>query len=341
MTQTGYEQNIAEQPQALADFAGTALPSALGQVRLEHFGRIVLTGMGSSDHGALPTELALARRGLPVWRLATGRLLESPQLVTPDTLLWITSQSGRSAEVVALLNRLPRRPACVFGVTNDLGSPLAQRSDIVLPLACGAEATVSTKSYLNTLAAHHRAVAVLTGGEDAAAVAEIRQAAESLRAALARLAEPTKLAQRALARPRPRIALVGTGPDAASALTGGLIVKESTKLPAEGFLGGDFRHGPMEIAGPELTVLLFGSGTAEDTTLARLAADLVATGSSVVTVAPVAYPGTVHFDMPDEGAFSRTVHGIVRVQLFTLALARAAGVVPGAFRFGSKVTDVL
>jgi len=42
---------------------------------------------------------------------------------------------------------------------------------------------------------------------------------------------------------------------------GALLLKEVTKLPAESFIGGEFRHGPLELAGPGLVAVVFtGSG---------------------------------------------------------------------------------
>jgi glucosamine 6-phosphate synthetase-like amidotransferase/phosphosugar isomerase protein len=46
-------------------------------------------------------------------------------------------------------------------VTNDLGSPIAAAADMVVALRRGDEATVSTKSYLNSLAAHRRLTALI------------------------------------------------------------------------------------------------------------------------------------------------------------------------------------
>jgi glutamine---fructose-6-phosphate transaminase (isomerizing) len=340
----GYLDDIAEQPLALLRQVEHPLPPTLAQLDLGSYDRIVLTGMGSSDYSAIPVERDLAARGLPVQRVDAGRLLDVPERVTANTLLWATSQSGRSGELLSLLDVLdgPRRPRTIIATTDDAGSPLAERADVVVELRSGPEATVSTKSYLNTLAAHLRATAMLTAGPQVPVDDAVRRTADLVQGCLDDERPPTDLADAALTAPRARFAFVGVGDDAATALTGALITKEASKVPVEGYVGGAFRHGPLELAGPGLTAVLFGRGRAEDAALPALARDLVATGSRAVTVGPHPYPGTAHLATPTpDDRLARLAVGIVRIQLFTIALSRATGVVPGEFRFGRKITDVL
>ncbi|CAL9329775.1 SIS domain-containing protein [Streptomyces sp. enrichment culture] len=341
----GYPADIDAQPDALLRQADHPLPAALTEIDLHAHERLILTGMGSSYYSFLPVARALTAAGLPVWRVDSGQLLDTPELITPNTLLWGTSQSGRSGELVALLDRLTgmARPRTVLATTDDPASPLADAADVVVELRSGPEATVSTKSYLNTLAAHRRVLAALHGGADDEEVTDaLRGTAERLRTWLADPLLPTALAERALSAARPRFAYVGTGGDASSALTGALITKEASQVAAEGYVGGAFRHGPLELAGPGLTVLLFGSGGDQDAVLPGLARDLAVTGSNVLTVGPRAYPRSEHLPTPVAGGtFERLAFQMAHVQQLTVALARTAGQVPGEFRFGRKITDIL
>ncbi|MEU9796212.1 hypothetical protein AB0E27_37545 [Streptomyces sparsogenes] len=77
----------------------------------------------------------------------------------------------------------------------------------------------------------------------------LRLAAGELRALLTDLPLPTDSAKQALAATQPRFSCVGTGADAATALTGALIAKEAGSVAAEGYAGGAFRHGPLELCG--------------------------------------------------------------------------------------------
>jgi glucosamine--fructose-6-phosphate aminotransferase (isomerizing) len=336
MSRSPFEQDIAEQPDALRNFAKAGQSPLLTRVRSADYRRIVLTGMGSSHFAALPTWRRLLGDGRPAWWVDTGQLLDAPALLTEETLLIATSQSGASGEVVALLESSPR-PATLLAVTNDAGSPLAAAADLVLQLNSGAEATVSTKSYLNSLAAHDLIAAALAGTEpeDILAVAKAAEQPGGV-SGLSLLA-----ADYAAAR-NPRLAFIGFGDYAATALYAGLITKEGAKVAAEGFVGGQFRHGPLELAGPGLTAVLYGSSAPEDNaSLQRLGADLAGAGSTVITVAGIDLPNAALQLAPPSGVTASLAHGAVVAQYLTVALARARGITPGAFTYGSKITTAL
>ena len=340
---SSYELDLYQQADALENAASIPLTGELETLDLARFDRIILTGMGASDSASIPFEYALSRQGLPVWRLQTSRLLDTPELIAGRTLLWVTSQSGRSAEAISLLSQMPsRRDVTVVALTNDPQSPLARQADHIVLLHSGLEATVSCKSYLNSLAWFHRLVARFTGGSDDIAVAQIIDTAASLRSiTVAPSQQIEDLAARALARAAPRFALIGTGADSATALAGALILKEASKVCAEGYVGGAFRHGPIELAGPGLTALMFGAGSGDDITTKSLAFDLSRTGSIAVTITATRYDGAQHIAIPCRSDFDRMAHGMSVIQRLSVSLARNAGIIPGEFRFGQKVTSQL
>ena len=93
---TPFETDIADQPDALRAFLTTADPAGLAEVLGRDYDRIVLSGMGSSHYAALPSWRRIVSAGRAVWWVDSGQLLDSPELVTGDTLLIMTSQSGAS-----------------------------------------------------------------------------------------------------------------------------------------------------------------------------------------------------------------------------------------------------
>jgi glutamine---fructose-6-phosphate transaminase (isomerizing) len=334
-----FEIDMAEQPAALRAFANAEALSSFSPPDLSSFDRIILTGMGSSHYSAIPTWRRLVGDGFSAWWLSTSELLDSPQLVTSESLLWITSQSGRSGEIVALLEAIEdRRPHCTLGVTNDLSSPLATMSDVVVALHSGNESTVSTKSYMNTLAAHHLLLAKMTGGDARETVRAILTAADELDAWVPPNDAIRSIATRTLDAQSPRIVLIGGGDEAATALLGGLIIKEAAKLNAEGFIGGEFRHGPLELAGPGLTAVLY-MGQGENHSLTQLESELLKTGSIAVNVGGTGRDRL--FDDATSSELSRMLIETKFTQCLSVELARAQGLVPGEFRFGQKVTSSL
>ena len=74
-------------------------------------------------------------------------------MVTARTLVWATSQSGRSAEIVSVLALARQAGATLLATVNDLDSPLAGAAQgAVIPIHAEVEKTVSTRTYTNTLA---------------------------------------------------------------------------------------------------------------------------------------------------------------------------------------------
>lgn len=338
LTASPYEIDINDQIAALDVQLAYRLPPALAALDLASYDRIILTGMGSSDYTGLPIERDLAARGLPVWRVDAGRLLDFPQLVTPNTLLWATSQSGMSGEIASLLGLLSaeKRPKTIIGVTNDEGSTLALASDIVVALKSGNEATVSSKSYLNTLVAQQRIALALKGESESQLLAQLQAFKPRMAELIADRQAVQQLTDEAFDNAEPRLALVGIGADGATAMTGALILKEACKVMAEGYISGEFRHGPLETSGPGMIALLMGDGT--DSTLKTLAQDLLANGTKVVTIGPKAYAHSRLLSTGEQPEIIRLMAGMLYVQHFSVAFARARGLVPGQFLYGNKIT---
>lgn len=332
---SAYEKELDQQVAALNDQLNYALPGALNALDLSHYDRIVLSGMGSSDYALIPIERELIAQGFPVWRIDAGRLLDMPKMVTSKTLLWMTSQSGMSGEVVAVLDAVPT-PETLIGVTNDIHSVLAKKADIVVELKSGEEATVSAKSYLNTLVASYRTLYALTGQDEQPLLQEVRDALPKVAEIIQQRDPVRRITDRLFRHTNPRVAMVGMGADAATALTGALIIKEASKVSAEGFIGGEFRHGPMETSGEGMLTVLFGDGS--DTTLKTLAGDLLNNGTEVVTVGSTAYANSQWLEASGEIPLTRLLCAMLWVQHFTVTLARGNGMVPGEFLYGKKIT---
>jgi glucosamine--fructose-6-phosphate aminotransferase (isomerizing) len=329
-----YEKDIFQQPDALSEQLQYALPAELHELDLRHYDRIVLAGMGSSDYALIPIERALIKRGLPVWRIDAGRLLDMPELVTADSLLWMTSQSGMSGEIVKLLDTLIG-PRTLIGVTNDTSSALAQRADILVELRSGEEATVSAKSYLNTLVVSYRILNALTGQAEQPLLEKLEAHLNDIATLIAPQPPVQPLVDSFFQRQQPRLVMIGIGADGATAMTGALITKESSKVSAEGFIGGEFRHGPMETSGAQMTALLLGDGS--EPTLIQLAEDLQRNGTQLIAIGPRAYAGSQLWPTPDDEPL-RLICAMLYIQQLTVALARGNGMVPGEFLYGKKIT---
>lgn len=313
--------------------------------------RVAFVGMGTSRFAGLVAARALARAGVSCAGIDAGEWLHEGRPVHADEQVIAVSQSGRSAEVVALLEQgmLPRP---LVAVTNDLESPLAREADLTLPLHAGNEATISTKSYANTLAlAWLMGVAIEERDERPAALEALSTAADGL----GRMDQAAMGAIQIVADHLggiEQLAFVGRGPSWVAARQAALTFSEGIRMVATAFSGGAFRHGPLECCGPKLgLVLLAPAGPTQKLMLnladeaasygARVAVFIDGCGSAatakhpMVTVANPELPA-IMADKAEE-LFPLLV---ARVQNHLLhAVAAGRGIEAGQFRYGSKITD--
>jgi glutamine---fructose-6-phosphate transaminase (isomerizing) len=339
-----YLSDIRHQPDSLQQLLDSPVdPAALSLLlRLGDFERVILTGMGASLHALYPAFLALASAGRPVWQLETSELLgEAGGLITPGALLWITSQSGRSAEITALLDRVcgleracGRRPA-MLGFTNDTASPLAESADAVVELRSGAEHAVGTRSYVNSLAAHARATAVALGRELAS---EVSEAPSRLADYLGQWDEHIAAWDTAVSQQI--LFTVGRGASLAAVRTGALIIKEAAKTPIEPMSAPQFRHGPLEMADKRTCVIVVPGAPGDVPLNEQLAADMTAFGANAIMLGlPRSGNGPQLPKLTSDEA--RPLGEILPFQLLSVVLADRLGYEPGAFRQIGKVTTKL
>jgi glucosamine--fructose-6-phosphate aminotransferase (isomerizing) len=342
LARTRYLTDVLDQPQALSSLldGATSIAAALDGVGLATRPRVIVSGMGSSHFAGFSLWAGLVEMGIPAWWIDTAQLLDAIDgLVVPNTVVWLTSQSGDSAESVALLNRLPAGQVQVVGVTNRESSALGRAADVRIDLRAGDEATVSTKSYVNTLAVNRLVMADLTG-RTAAAVTSLRETVSALDSYLARLDEQVaQIEDFAAGR---HLLLTGRGAAAASAQGAGLVIKEAAKTPVEGMSAGALRHGPIELSGSELAVAFFdhGPGAHQDQNR-RLARDLEAAGTEVAWVCEDRVDGSRRLPAPSGPGIDLGIRDAAAFQTLSFELARRSGVTAGAFTFASKVTDIL
>ncbi len=333
---SAYVADILRQPESLArllDATPDADAVAVLQ-RLRSYPRVVLTGMGASLFALYPTYRRLAAAGLDVSLHETAELLSIADGVLRDgTLLWVLSQSGASAEVVALAAAAAGRRVTVLATTNDTGSSLAAAADAVLEIHSGQESTVGTGSYLNSLAALALAEGRALGPDPRPALAAAPSAiADYL---LTWGAHVDELATRL---PDVPAFVLGRGASLAAAWTGALITKEAARRPVEGMSVPQFRHGPLEMADPSIAAVVLAGDGPDEALNRQMFDDLTAFGVHAVWLSArragsAAVPALAGPALP--------LAEIIPLQLMSVMFAERAGQVPGEFRQIGKVTTRL
>ena len=290
--------------------------------------RLLLLGMGASHAAGRIVEPLYRGLGIDAVALPLSEQLTAPLPLAGKVVL-VASQSGESAEVVRWLGGgAGAAGAVVFGMTLDGSSTLA-RAVPSLVGAGGAELGFAATRSLTVTLALHAAVLAALGLDVAPALAALRET--SLR--------PVDAAVAALDEVQ---AVVCSGRELhgmAEALALG--ITELSRLPAFALEGGQFRHGPLEMLGPKVGVVLVRGAESGATLLGGAAATAVAAGSPVVifdSSEAVSVAGAVTLAWPPAQGLAAAFAMLPTAQRFMLGLAAARVAEVGTPRRSSKIT---
>jgi glucosamine--fructose-6-phosphate aminotransferase (isomerizing) len=335
-----YFRDILDQPRALREtVAGLELKEGLRQIAARvlkrDFQALILTGMGSSLYGLIPLQLKLIEHGYLALTVETSELVHAQKaLLSEGALVVAVSQSGRSAEVIRLLDDVTGASP-VLAITNTPDSPLATRSEAVILTRAGKEHSVACKTYVAALAALGWLGDVLCERDPGRSRGELESAELLAAEYLGRWEEHVGGFVELLEGVR-HLFLLGRGASLAAAMSGALIIKESDHLHAEGMSSAAFRHGPFEMLGGEVFALIL-AGDAKTRDLNRgLLSDIRDHGGRGEWVGEDAAFGPCA--LPKCPSSIVPIVEILPVQMATLALGLLAGREPGRFTLATKVT---
>ena len=268
------DREMARQHQdALAAYrAGAEMAESLA-ASLKRTGQLLMLGMGGSHAVGRAVEPLYRAHGIDAIALPLSEQLGEPLLTEGRTIL-VTSQSGESAEVLRWFEETAGGTAETFGMTLEGSSSLARLAPSLIGAGGTEHAFAATRSLTVTFALH-LAVLERLGSDAAAAVAALERPEQpEIGDALAALSGVS--------------AIVTSGrrlQGVAEALALGLT--ELSRRPCFSLEGGQLRHGPMEMLGADLGVILFrgddptaGLVTAMATSVAGTASPLVVFDSS-------------------------------------------------------------
>lgn len=340
------QQEIYAQPavlQAILDRQSEfqALAAHLQSLQPTH---LLIAARGTSDNAARYAQyLFSAFNRLPV-ALATPSLFSvygAPPRLAGALVIGI-SQSGRSPDIVAVVEEARRQGQPTIAITNEPASPLAQAADHAVALEAGAEQSVAaTKTYTAEL----MALALLStcwAGDT-----ERLQALQRLPEAVAQTLqlEPT-IAQLA---PRYTYAteavVVGRGFNYATAFEIALKIKELTYVVAEPYSSADFRHGPVAIVERGFPVVAVAPGGLVFDDLLKLLRELAEREAELIVISDQAEAlALAHTPLPLPAALPEWLSPftcIVPGQLLALHITQAKGYEPDHPRGLKKVTRTL
>ncbi|MEV0621351.1 hypothetical protein AB0I81_49045 [Nonomuraea sp. NPDC050404] len=314
MSRISMSEGLRQQPDALAAAIATlteqlADPSAWPAAR-----RPLFVAMGASHAALAACVHRLRAAGIWAARAGCGPVGDADLVVG-------VSQSGRSAETVAMLREAP--PERRLAVVNVAPSPLAELAGRVLSCGSVADSKVSTSGFSVTLAALGMLGDVWADGRPDPVWRTLPGLlAVDLPPVVERVAECVA------------VDVVGGGASLTAAEEGALLLREACRLPATAAETRQYLHGPMESAGPRTAHVIIG-----DEREAELAAQLAGAGHLALYVGPCE-SDVPRVAVPRIPPVARAIVENAVLQRLVAAVAEVRGVPVGEFRFSVGDTKV-
>ena len=264
-------KEIHEQPKAIKDtMAGRVALNEkvnLGDFKLtseelENMDRIYIVACGTAYNAGLMGKVAiedLAR--IPVEVAIASEFRYRNPIVTNKTLIVTLSQSGETADTLAVLRDAKKIGAKTLAITNVVGSSISREADSVIYTMAGPEiAVASTKAYttqavvMNLLGMYLADLKGLLKSEEEAEIKNtLLELPSKVEEVLNQKAQIAKIAK--LISQEKDLFYLGRDVDYALAIEGALKIKEIAYIHSEAYAGGELKHGTIALIEPGTKII--------------------------------------------------------------------------------------
>jgi len=257
-------KEIFEQPQVIRDTLQGRISLETGKVffdetgissdRWEGIAKVVIIACGTSYHaGLLGKYFAESLAGIPVDVEYASEYRYRDFILNRDALVVVVSQSGETADSLAALRAVKKQEALSLAICNVVNSSIAREADGVLYTHAGPEIGVAaTKTFsaqmaaLALLAIHLGQVNnKLDETQSLSLIQELQRIPHKMELILDRSKSIEDLAVRFV--PFSHFLYLGRWVSFPVALEGALKLKEISYIHAEGYPGGEMKHGPIAL----------------------------------------------------------------------------------------------
>ncbi len=265
-------KEIYEQPRAITDtFRGRIAPEtgsvilpdvSLDPSTVKAIQRVVLVACGTAWHAATLTRMMIERlAGIPAEVDLASEFRYRDAIVGPETLVIAVSQSGETADTIGAVKAARLKGCPILAVTNVVGSALAREATGVLQMHAGPEIGVASTKAFSTMIVAGYLLGLWLGRQRGALTAEdVKKHIQDL-VEIPRLVEKTLELDQSIAALARHLShatdflYLGRGVQFPIALEGALKLKEISYIHAEGYAGGEMKHGPIALIADGLPVV--------------------------------------------------------------------------------------
>jgi glucosamine--fructose-6-phosphate aminotransferase (isomerizing) len=265
-------KEIYEQPRAITDtFRGRIAPETgsivlpdvtLDPATVRAIQRVMFVGCGTAWHASLLGRTMVERlAGLPAEVDLASEFRYRDAIVGPETLVIAVSQSGETADTLGAVKAARLKGCPILAITNVVGSALAREATGTLYMHAGPEIGVASSKAFSTMIVASYLLALWLGRQRETITAEdVRKRIRDL-VEIPRLVEQTLDLDGRVAELARHLSsatdflYLGRGLQYPIALEGALKLKEISYIHAEGYAGGEMKHGPIALITDGLPVV--------------------------------------------------------------------------------------
>lgn len=328
-------KEIYEQPKAISDTLIGRLSGLDLKIKFKKIDKIVIIACGTAFNAGLVGKYAIEKWGnIPVdVELASEYRYREPSL-NEKTLVIPISQSGETMDTLMALRYAKSKGAKILSVCNTNGSTIARESDSVLYTHAGPEiAVASTKAFATQLVAMYligleigRKLNTLTKKEIEGICEELSQLPARVEQILETV-EPLRETTRKF-KSADSILFLGRHVGYPTALEGALKLKELAYMHAEGFAGGELKHGPIALIDKGTPVIAIMPS--QDSVLAEKMSsniqEVKARGAVVIVISEYEFSGADHLiRIPRVTQLMQPVLAVVPLQVIAYEMAVVRG----------------
>lgn len=249
-------KEINEQPTILRNIVNTQKENItnLSQVIKKSYGAYLI-GCGTAYYACLAGTYLFSKIAKRHTNANIGSEFSySEDFLTEKSLVIALSQSGETIDIISSIKKAKDKKAKICAITNVLGSTLYRMSDYRMLLGAGPEKCVlATKSFTSKISILNL-LAHAINSDYPNGVIEINKAIAEVERII-RLKNIMNLAKDL--RNKEHIYILGRGLSYPTALESALKIKEVSYIHAEGFAGGELKHGVIALIGKGTPVIVY------------------------------------------------------------------------------------
>ncbi|HVF69721.1 MAG TPA: glutamine--fructose-6-phosphate transaminase (isomerizing) [Xanthomonadales bacterium] len=321
-------KEVHEQPRVIENIALNYLTDSkkLSELINKAFGTILM-GCGTASYAGLAgTYLfsSVAKKHVNFTIGSEFKYLED--YLTPKTLIIPISQSGETIDIVDPVNRAKQKGARIASLVNVLGSTLYRQSDFKILLGAGQEkAVVATKSFMSMVSVLLLTAYTLNKKQNEGAEL-LKKASKNVKDILQSKQMKTIRNLAKVLKNREHMYLLGRGLSYATALEAALKIKETSCVHAEGFAGGELKHGVIALVEKGTPCFIFAPNDDTYEEIISNAQEVKARGGFIIGIGPKNNNVFDRFIETDDIKEATLIPQVLVAQLFAYYLALARGI---------------